>query len=78
MKILNRDVIFKGEIGGGSVPSKYLGSNVKVALRLKNPGESWDERKVRTLAAFSKKSTQVEDTDSESGDRVMLLSRKED
>lgn len=30
------------------------------------------------ISSFFKKSTQVEDTDSESGDRVMLLARKED
>lgn len=35
---------------------KYLGvKRESESLRLKNPGESWDERKVRTLAAFSRR-----------------------
>ena len=57
---------------------KYLGVKCESeSLRLKNPGESWGGMKGKWeyKRCFQAEHTQAEDTDSESGDSVMLLSR---
>lgn len=58
--------------------NKYLGvKRESESLWLKNPGESWGGMKGKWehKSHFQEEHTQAEDTDSESGDRVMSLWR---